>query len=170
MVSNGNNDDKMGKHTNERSLVDPVVNVKLKLAVFWIVLMWFYAYNDLMSFFRQDIVEGVLAGNIEGIEFTQPFMFAMALLMSFPIFMILLSVVLPARMNRPVNMFAGIFHLVLLSITATVGDEGPWAYYALYMAFEGVIIGLITWTAWKWPVTEGVPQGTPRATGVELGI
>ncbi|NIP33314.1 MAG: hypothetical protein GWN39_00155, partial [Thermoplasmata archaeon] len=147
-----------------------VVNVKLKLALLWIVLMWFYAYNDIMSFFRQDMVEGILAGNIEGITFTQPFMFAMALLMSFPIFMILLSVMLPARLNRGVNIGAGIFHLVLLGITATVGDEGPWAYYALYMAFEGVIIALITWTAWKWPTTDGVPHGAPRATGVELGI
>ena len=166
-----NNDMEMnGKHANARDLADPVVNVTLRLAVFWIVLMWFYAYNDLMSFFRQDIVEGVLAGNIEGIEFTQPFMFAMALLMSFPIFMILLSVVLPARLNRPVNIFAGIFHLVLLGITATVGDEGPWAYYALYMALEGIIIGLITWTAWKWPASDGAPHGAPGRTGAELGI
>jgi hypothetical protein len=115
-------------------------------------------------------VEGIVAGNIEGIVFTQPFMFAMALLMSFPIFMIILSVVLPARINRPVNTFAGIFHLVLLGITATVGDEGPWAYYALFMAFEGVMISLITWTAWKWPTNEGVPQAVPRSDGTELAI
>jgi hypothetical protein len=69
-----------------------------------------------------------------------------------------------------VNTFAGIFHLALLGITANVGDEGPWAYYALYMAFEGVIITLITWTAWKWPINEGAPQSVPRSDGMELGI
>jgi hypothetical protein len=127
-----------------------------------------------MSFFRQDTVEGVLAGNLEGIEFTQGVLFAAALLMSIPIFMVLLSVVLPARTNRKVNIGAGIFHMVVLGVTTTIGD-GPWAYYALYMVFEGVIISLITWYAWKWPTHEDVPAqdttdihvagelGTPQA-------
>jgi hypothetical protein len=145
-------------HATERNLVDPVVNIKLKLAMAWIVLMFFYLYNDVMSFFRQDTVEGVLAGNLEGIEFTQGLLFGAAVLMSFPIIMVLLSVVLPAKTNRPVNIVAGIFHMVVLFATTTVGEEAPWAYYALYMVFEGVIISLIIWYAWKWPTQEGVPS------------
>jgi hypothetical protein len=145
------------KQTTATSLVDPTINIKLKLAVYWIVLMFFYAYNDIISFFRQDVVEGVLAGAPGGIEMTPVFMLAASVLMSIPIFMVLLCVVLPAKMNRTVNIALGIFHLVLLGATATVGDELPWAHYVLYMVFEGIVISLITWSAWKWPTHKGVP-------------
>jgi hypothetical protein len=157
------------KHVTKTTLVDPIVNVKVKLAVMWIVLMFFYIYNDIMTFFRQDVVEGLLAGNMEGVEFTQGVLFAAAVLMSFPIFMVLLSIVLPARTNRRVNMFAGVFHMVLLFATTTVGDA-PWAHFALYMVLEGIIIAMITWYAWKWPTQDGVPRQVPRTDGVELGI
>ncbi len=138
-------------------LVDPIINIKLKLGILWIVLTFFYLYNDVISFFRQDTVEGVLSGAPGGIEITPVFLVAGAVLMSIPIFMVLLSVVLPARTNRPVNIIVGIFHLVLLAATPFMGDEAPWAHYALYMVFEGMIIVLITWYAWKWPTQEGIP-------------
>ena len=148
------------KNTTARTLVDPIINIKLKLAIFWIVLMFFYLYNDVISFFRQDTIEGVLAGAPGGVEITPVFLLAASVLMSIPIFMVLLSVVLPAGTNRPVNIVVGIFHLVLLAATATVGDEAPWAHYALYIVFEGLIISLITWYAWKWP-TEGTVASRP---------
>jgi len=162
MVNNDNMENpamagNVSKHTTATSLMDPIINIKLKLAIFWVVLMFFYTYNDVISFFRQDTVEGVLAGAPGGIEMTPVFLLAASVLMSIPIFMILLSVVLPARINRPVNIIVGIFHLVLLAVTATVGDEAPWAHYALYMVFEGLVIAMITWYAWKWPTQEDVP-------------
>jgi len=153
---NMKNVENMSKQTTATSLVDPIINIKLKLAIFWIVLMFFYAYNDIISFFRQDTIEGVLAGAPGGIEMTPVFLLAASVLMSIPIFMVLLSAVLPARINRPVNIVVGIFHLVLLGVTSTVGDEGPMAHYALYMVFEGIVIAMITWYAWKWPTQESV--------------
>jgi len=153
---NMKNVENMSKQTTATSLVDPIINIKLKLAIFWIVLMFFYAYNDIISFFRQDTIEGVLAGAPGGIEMTPVFLLAASVLMSIPIFMVLLSAVLPARINRPVNIVVGIFHLVLLGVTSTVGDEGPMAHYALYMVFEGIVIAMIIWYAWKWPTQESV--------------
>ncbi len=169
MVNNENKNDKMGMETNVNTLVDPLVNVKVKLAVMWSTLLFFYIYNDLLTLFQQKVIEGLLAGNLEGVEFTPTVLFAAALLMSFPIFMVLLSVMLPAKANRRVNIFAGVFHMVLLFATMGVG-EGPMAFYAMIMAFEGVVIGMITWTAWKWPTSGGAPHGAPAAAGVELGI
>jgi hypothetical protein len=153
-VKNPAQAENVSKHTTASTLVDPIINIKLKLAIFWIVLMFFYLYNDVISFFRQDTVEGVLSGAPGGIEMTPMFLLAASVLMSIPIFMVLLSVVLPARTNRPVNIVVGIFHLVLLAVTATVGDEAPWAHYVLYMVFEGLVIVLITWYSWKWPAED----------------
>ena len=168
MASNDNMD-KMGMDTNATNLVDPVVNVKVKLAVMWITLMFFYIYNDILSLYRQDVIEGLSAGNLEGVVFTPAVLIAAALLMTFPIVMVLISVVLPAKTNRRLNLFAGIFHMVVLFSTLGVG-ELPWAYYAMYMVFEGVVILAITWTAWKWPTEEGLPREAPRGDAAELGI
>ena len=136
-----------------------------KLAIMWIVLMFFYLYNDVISFFKAETVEGVLSGAPGGIEITPAFLFAAGILMAIPIFAIYLCIALPARTNRPVNIALGMFHLVVLAVTFTAGDEGPDAQYAMYMAFEGLIIGLIAWTAWKWPA-EDLPAHSVREVPV----
>ena len=136
-------------------LEDPKVNIKTKLSLFWVALMFFYLYNDVITFFRQDHMEEVLTGEIGGIQITPPFLLAAAILMAIPIFMIFLSLALPARANRWTNIIVGIFHAGLLFGGFAAGEL--WAYFALYMVFEGVFIALIVWHAWKWPTQEGMP-------------
>jgi len=136
-----------------RILEDVKINVKMKLSALWVALVFFYAYNDVISFFRQDTIEGVLSGGIGGAIVTPTFLFAMAILLAIPIFMLVLSLALPARVNRRTNIIVGIFHAVVLLATLLVPGE-LWAHYALYMIFEAVFIALIVWTAWRWPRQE----------------
>jgi preprotein translocase subunit Sec61beta len=131
---------------------DVKVNVKIKLSALWVTLVFFYLYNDVISFFRQDTIEEVLTGEMAGIQITPEFLVAAAILMAIPIFMIFLSLILPAKVNRWVNIILGIFHAVVLGTSLLTG--APWAYYALYMIFEALIIVLIVWHAWKWPKQE----------------
>ena len=136
-----------------RMLEDVKINVKIKLSALWVALVFFYSYNDVISFFRQDTIEGVLSGGIGGAIVTPTFLFAMAILLAIPIFMLVLSLALPARVNRRTNIIVGIFHAVVLLATLLVPGE-LWAHYALYMIFEAVFIALIVWTAWRWPRQE----------------
>ncbi len=139
-------------------LEDVKINVKIKLAALWVALVFFYAYNDIISFFRRDTIEMVLSGEVGPIQITPTFLFAMAILMAIPVFMIFLSLALPAKVNRWVNIIVGIFHaVVLVSFFVAVPGE-TWAYYALYMIFEAVFIVLIVWHAWKWPKQEIKPK------------
>jgi hypothetical protein len=131
-------------------LEDVKVNVKVKLALFWVALMFFYIYNDLLSMFKPGTVEELFGGSLEGIVFTQEILFGAALLMALPSFMVILSLKLKAKLNRLVNIIVGIFHIIVLVSTLSVGGD-LWAFYALYMVFEAVFIILIVWTAWKWP-------------------
>ena len=147
---------KSGKKT-PKILEDPKVNVKIKLSILWITLMWFYAYNDIISMFRQDTHEDALTGEFGGISISPEFLVGASILMSIPIFMVFLSIALPAKINRPTNIIVGIFHAVLLAGTAAVPGE-TWAHYAIYMGFEAVFILLIIWFAWKWPTQVGNPQ------------
>ena len=137
----------------KNSLVDIEINVKIKLALFWVALMFFYLYNDLFSFFKPGTVEELVGGSLEGIVFTQELLFGAALLMALPSIMIFLSLTLKAKLNRMVNIIVGIFHMVVLVGTLMVPGD-LWVFYATYMVFEAVFIILIVWHAWKWPTQE----------------
>ncbi len=132
-------------------LEDRKVNVKAKLALLWVALMFFYIYNDLFSFFQPGHVAELVEGHLEGVQFTQTLLFGAAVLMAFPSFMVLLSLTLKARANRLVNIIVGIFHVLVLLGTQFVGEGEPWFYWRFYELLEAVFIALIIWTAWKWP-------------------
>ncbi len=134
-------------------LEDVKVSVKVKLALLWVALMFFYIYNDVFSFLQPGHVAELVGGQLEGIQFTQELLFGAAILMALPSFMVFLSLTLPAKANRLVNIIVGIFHIIVLVSTLLVPGD-LWAYYALYMIFEAVFIVLIIWHAWKWPTKE----------------
>jgi len=134
-------------------LEDVKVNVKVKLALLWVVLMFFYLYNDVFSLFQLGIIGELITGELAGSEITQVFLFGAAILMAIPIFMVFLSLALPAKVNRWANIILGIVYAVVLVTTLFVPGE-TWAYYAIYMIFEAVFIVLIIWHACKWPTQE----------------
>ncbi len=137
-----------------RIVEDVKINVKIKLSALWVALVFFYLYNDVISFFRGDIIEEVIAGKPGGVEISQTFLFSMAAMMAIPIVMVFLSLTLKARVNRWVNIILGIFHIgVMVTATLLVQAE-TWAYYALFMIFEAVFMVLIIGHAWKWPKQE----------------
>ncbi len=132
-------------------LEDRKVNVKAKLALLWVALMFFYIYNDLFSLYQPGHVAQLVEGHLEGVQFTQTILFSGAVLMTFPSFMVLLSLTLRARANRLVNIIVGILHVLVLLGTQFVGEGETWFYWRLYELLEAVFLALIIWTAWKWP-------------------
>ena len=136
-------------------LEDVKINVKIKLSLFWVALLFFYLYNDVFSFFKPGRIEEIITGEIAGFQFTQVVLMGAAILMMIPILMVFLSLTLPAKVNRWANIILGIFHIVLLFFTVM---PGSWAYYIFYMILEGVFCALIVWHAWKWPKQEIKPK------------
>jgi len=126
-------------------LEDPKINIKTKLAGLWVILMFFYLYNDVFTLFQP--------GSMEGIEINQAFLLGAAILMAIPSLMVFLSLTLKAKANRWANIIAGVFLAGVLLTTMLVGGE-VWAYYRLYTIIEGALIALIIWHAWKWPKQE----------------
>ena len=136
---------------NGQILEDRQVNVKVRLALLWVALMFFYIYNDIFSMYQPGHVAQLVEGQLEGVQFTQTLLIGAAVLMAFPSFMVLLSLTLKARANRLVNIIVGILHVLVLLGTQFVGEGEVWFYWRLYELLEAVFIVLIIWTAWKWP-------------------
>ena len=147
-------------NTNETGSMfeDRKVNVKAKLALLWVALMFFYIYNDLFSIWQPGHVAQLVEGQLEGVQFTQTLLFGAAVLMAFPSFMVLLSLTLKARANRLVNIVVGIFHVLVLVGTQFVGEGETWFYWRFYELLEALFLVLIIWTAWKWPITDSQDQ------------
>jgi hypothetical protein len=133
---------------------DQKVNVKTKLALLWVALMFLYIYNDLFSLFQPGHVAELVEGRLEGVQFTQTLLFGAAVLMAIPSFMVLLSLTLRASANRIVNIAAGILQILVLIGTQFVGEGETWFYWRFYELLEALFLALIIWTAWKWPVTD----------------
>ena len=104
----------MGAKKTTGKLDDRKVNVKVILALLWVALMFFYIYNDIFSMYQPGHVADLVEGHLEGVVFTRTMLVGAVGLMALPIFMILLSLTLKARLNRWVNIVAGVFHILVL--------------------------------------------------------
>ena len=62
--------------------------------------------------------------------------------------MICLSILLPAAINRVLNIFVGLIMTLLLGYLTTVAR---WYFYKMYAAVEAILMWLIVWLAWTWP-------------------
>jgi len=143
----------MNTNNNTSVFENKKVNVKIKLALFWVALFFFYIYNDIFSLYQLGHVANLLEGHLEGLHFTQSILFSAGILMSIPSFMILLSLTLNARVNRIVNIVIGIFNILILFGTQFVGDSETWYYWNIIKIwvikiaeicfFQIVIINLI---------------------------
>jgi hypothetical protein len=128
------------------------IDIKIKLSALWIVLMFCYTYADILGFYAPGNLEELISGEIAGIQMTQGMLFGSAVLMIIPSAMIFLSLIMMAKANRLINIFAGIVYLVVLVSTFFTG-RNP-AYYLLFAVVKAILLGLIVWFAWKWPKTE----------------
>jgi len=135
-------------------LEDVKIDVKAKLSALWVTLMFFYIYADILLFYRQGHVEGLIAGETGGMKITPAFVLGSAVVMAIPSVMVFLSLALKATVNRWANIGVGVVYVVILGATLLVGKIT--ADSLLYAVVEAVLIALIVWHAWKWPKEEGV--------------
>lgn len=136
--------------TTSNALEDTEVNVKLKLAGLWISLMFIYLYVDYLGLFKPGVIEDILVGRIWVLEITQVWALTALVLMTIPSLMVFLSLILPAKPNRWINLIVAIL-FVVVSIGNVVGEE-TWIYYHIYaVVVQVALLALVIWFAWRWP-------------------
>ncbi len=145
-------------------LEDQPIPVGAKLAAAWIGVMLLYAYVDIIAFFKPGVVEDILVGKVWEFEVSQTLLTTFLALMAIPIFMIVLSMTLPARANRITNLIVASVQIPYAAFNV-VGES--WTYfYGLGVLLEVSLLALILRYAWTWPRT--APSAT-LATSQERG-
>lgn len=132
-------------------LEDIKVNVKLKLASLWTSLMFLIIYLDYFHLYMPDKIEDILQGRVFVFDITQGFLLVALALVATPALMIFLSVTLPAKINRRVNIIIAAVNIPL--ILFNLAGEA-WVHMVIGAVIQVILLCLIINYAWKWPRTE----------------
>ncbi len=133
------------------TLVDQPIPVRVKLAAAWTSFMFLYAYVDILGFYTPGTVEEILDGKVFEFDLSQTFSIAALTLVSIPIFMVVLSVTLPARANRITNLIVAAVYIPVTVFNVAGGFY--LYYYGLGVVLELILLALIVRYAWTWPST-----------------
>lgn len=142
---------KLDKKVPQKALEDIKLNVKLKLAALWASFMFLYIYVDYFALYMPSKIENILKGKVFVFDITPGFIMTALSLSTIPMLMIFLSVALPAKANRWINIMVAIVHIPYMLFNLT-GMAWMHMYFAALV--EVVLLLLIIRYAWKWPKQE----------------
>jgi len=129
------------------ALEDVKVSVRLKLFALWCSVMFFYIYGDYFQLYQPGQLRDMTFGKTALGAVSQRILLGMSAIMIVPSLMPFLSLILPARVNRWVNLVVGALYTAIMVLAI----RGEWHFYILYGLIEIVLTALIVWYAWSWP-------------------
>lgn len=136
----------MGAMTS-KPLEDLKVPVKIKLSALWAALMFCYIYGDYFGLYTPGKLKGMLAGGGPFGPVSQGTLVAASALLAIPGVMVFLSLALPVRLNRWLNVMLATFYIAVMLVTM----PGAWSYY-IFLGVIEIALGVLTiWYAWRWP-------------------
>jgi hypothetical protein len=143
------------------ALHDPPVPVRAKLVAAWTSLMFLAIYVDYLALYKPGFIDEILAGRVAGFTMGPTFVALALTLMAIPSLMILLSMTLPARVNRATNLVvASLF--IFPTIINAAGES--WTYFYFYgfsIGLEVLLLAFILRSAWTWPRTSSASMPEP---------
>src|SRR5215210_7339698 len=143
------------------ALHDPPVPVRAKLAAAWTSLMFFYIYVDYLHLYKPGSIDDILAGVVFEFDISQTFVVIALMLVGIPILMILLSMTLPARANRTLNLVVASLYIPVSAFN--VLGESWILFYGLGVVIEVILLAYILRSAWTWPRTTSPSMPEPAA-------
>lgn len=137
-------------HHRSAELHDAKLDVKVVLCGLWISMLFVFAYVDIFGFWRADVINGALAGTVPGpgFEINQTYLFLTTLYILIPSLMVIVSLVAPARINRPANVVVSLIYLASV-VVSMIGET--WIYFILGSVIEAMLLLAIARAAWTWP-------------------
>jgi hypothetical protein len=130
-------------------LEDFKINVKIRLALLWISVMFCYIYEDYFELYVPKRVERIVSG--ESLLNTPQKLFAASWVLIIPALMIFLSILLKAKLSRLLNMIFGTCYTALMLWIASNYSDKWLTFAVLFAIVESITTTIIVWYAWKWP-------------------
>jgi Family of unknown function (DUF6326) len=125
--------------------------VQAKLAAAWTSLMFFIIYIDYFHLYQPGEIDSIRGGVIFGLDIGGNLMSIFFVIIAIPTLMIMLSMTLPARVNRVTNLVVASLYSPLLILNFVGAPSGYAFYYALTIGVEVLIVAFVLRSAWTWP-------------------
>ncbi len=143
------------------ALHDPPAPVRAKLAAAWTSFMFLYIYVDYLHLYKPGAIDDILDGVVFEFDISQAFVIIALTSVAIPILMILLSMTLPARANRTLNLVVASLYIPYSAFNLA---GGSWLYfYGLGVVLEVLLLAFILRSAWTWPRTPSASMPEPAA-------
>ena len=156
--------------TNTPNLLDnPPVPVQAKLAAAWTSFMFLYIYVDFFNLYKPGVIDGIRDGVVWRFDISSTLLTMMLASVAIPALMVMLSMTLPARVNRATNLVVALLYIPY-SVFNAAGASWDWAFfYGLSIGVEVLLLAFILRSAWTWPRTPAVPAG-PATTDLRQDL
>ncbi|WP_155368710.1 DUF6326 family protein [Catellatospora vulcania] len=150
-------------------LDNPPIPVQAKLAAAWTSFMFLYIYVDYFHLHKPGVIDNLRGGVVFEFDISPTLLTMMLASVAIPALMVMLSMTLPARVNRATNLVFALLYIPY-SVVNAAGESWDWAsFYGLSIGIEVLLLAFILRSAWKWPRTPAVPAG-PATTDLRQQI
>jgi len=149
----------MAIRTKTPKLLDsPPIPVQAKLAAAWTSFMFLYVYVDYFHLYKPGIVDDIRAGIVFEFDISPTLLTVFLAVIAIPALMVVLSMALPARVNRTTNLVVASLYIPVTVFNA-VGESWDWAsFFGLCIGIEVLLLAFILRSAWTWPRTLKINQ------------
>ena len=163
----------MRTQTAERTaLADRQIPVQAKLAAAWTSLMFLVIYIDYFHLYQPGAIDEIRGGVIFVFDITGTLMSIFFVIIAVPALMILLSMTLPARINRITNIVVAALYIPCVVFNAAGATLDYAFYYGLTIGVEVLILAFILRAAWTWPRAASpsmTEPATPHRPQIQMG-
>jgi Family of unknown function (DUF6326) len=136
---------------SQSTLEDPRMPVRAKLAAAWTSFMFLYIYIDYFHLYKPGVIDDLRAGVVFEFDITPTLLTIFVAVIAIPALMVMLSMTLPARVNRATNLVVASLYIPV-SVFNAVGESWSWSYfYGLSIGIEVLLLAFILRSAWTWP-------------------
>ena len=137
------------------SLDELRVSARVKLSAIWASVTFCYIYCDYFELYQPGKLQSMLEGKFGPLGPTsQGVLLGASVFLAVPSLMVFLTIALPARVSRLLNLIFGVFYsIVMLLILPRV-----WLFYEFFATVEILLTMSAVWLAWKWPRSSPVAE------------
>ena len=131
--------------------------VQARLAAAWASFMFLYMYVDYYHLYKPGTIDHLRAGVVFEFGISPALLTVFLGVIAIPSLMVMLTMTLPARVNRGTNLVVASLYIPVTVFNA-VGETWEWApFYGLSIGLELLLLAFILRSAWTWPRIAAVP-------------
>ena len=119
--------------------------MKAKLSALWIFFLFNIIFRDIHEFVEPRFIEEIMTGTSNGNPITEHLLLLGGVMIEVPIAMVLLSLLLPYKVNRWTNMIVAMLYGVLVPAFGTTDLDDTF-----HLIMEVAALSTVIWSAWRW--------------------